>query len=79
MAAILAKTLSFPLISVYLSRALGWDVGVNGGGEGDFGRDIGGFGGPVGGFGERRWGVRRLDVGVGLARGLSGGWIWCIS
>ena len=45
MVEILAKSRSFPLISVYLSRALGWVVGVNGGGLGGFGGDIGGFGG----------------------------------
>ena len=51
MVEILAKSRSFPLISVHLSRALGWVVGANGGGEGGFGGDIGGFGGRVKGFG----------------------------
>ena len=49
-AAILAKCRSFPLISVHLSRALGWVVAVNGGGLDGFGGDIGGFGGPLRGF-----------------------------
>ena len=62
-AAILAKSRSFPLISVHLSRALGWDMGVNGGGLGLFGGDIGGFGGHLRGLGERC--LRCLDVGIG--------------
>ena len=47
---IFGKSRSFPLISVHLSRALGWVVGANGGGLGGFGGDIRGFGGPVRGF-----------------------------
>ena len=50
MVGILAKSRLFPLISVHLSRAGMWDVGVNGGGLGAFGGDIGGFGGHLGGF-----------------------------
>ena len=62
-AAILAKSRSFPLISVYLSRALGRDVAVNGGGLGGFGGEIGGFGWPVRGLEERRLGVRMWALG----------------
>ena len=43
--------LNIPLISAHLSRAMRWDVRVNGGGSGGFGGDIDGFGGLVRGFG----------------------------
>ena len=56
---------SYPLISVHLSRALGWLVGVNGGGEGGFGGDMGGFDGQVRGF-ER----------AAVWRGVLGRWHW---
>ena len=56
MAAILAKTLSFPLISVYLSRAGMCDMGANGGGLGGFGGDMHGFGGLVRGIWGSVWG-----------------------
>ena len=72
-AAILAKSRSFPLISVHLSRTLGWVVGANGGGEGGFGGDIGDFGGPVRAFGRASLGI--LDVGIGTAGGMAAGQI----
>ena len=56
MVEIFGKSRSFPLIFVYLSRALGWVLGVVGGGLGGFGGDIGGFGGPVRGLEERQLG-----------------------
>ena len=61
----IAKILSFPLTSVHLSRAVGWLVGRNGGGEGGFGGDMGGFGGQVRGFG-----------GAAFGRGVLGRWHW---
>ena len=64
MVAILAKTRSFPLISVHLSRALGWDLGVNGGGEGGFGGDIHGFGGHLRGFGGAAMGSSVFGCGL---------------
>ena len=73
MVAILGKSRSFPLISVYLSRAGSRWREQNGGGAGEFGGDIGGFGGQVGGFGGRRLGVRCLDVDIGMAREMGGG------
>ena len=60
MAGIFGKSRSFPLISGHLSRALGWDVGENGGGECGFGGDIHGFGGLVSGLAERRL---ELEIG----------------
>ena len=75
-AAILAKSRSFPLISVHLSRALGWDMGVNGGGLGLFGGDIGGFGGRLRGFEGALLAV--FGRGHWTAHGLGGGRIWCI-
>ncbi len=65
------KSRSFPLISVHLSRTLGWDLGVNGGGLSGFGGDIGGFGGPVRGFGAGPLGSSVF--GCGRCDG-SGGW-----
>ena len=56
MAGILGKSRSFPLIYVHLSRALGQEVEVNGGGLGGIGGDIDGFGGLVGGFGGAAFG-----------------------
>ncbi len=56
MMVIFCKSRSFPFISVYLSRALGWDVGANGGVEGDFGGDMYGFVGSVEGFGRAAFG-----------------------
>ena len=68
MEAILAKSLSFPLISVYLSRAGMCDMGANGGGAGGFGGDMHGFGGTVRGF-------EGVSFGRGvLARGHWDGW-----
>ena len=51
------------------------DMGVNGGGLGGFGGDIDGFGGCLRGlgvaaFGSPVLGVRCLDVGIGMARGM---------
>ena len=71
MVEILAKSRSFPLISVYLSRAGMCDMGVNGGGLGCFGGDIGGFGGLMGGFRGAMFTV--FERGHGMARGLGDG------
>ena len=86
MVEILAKSRSFPLTSVHLSRTFGWDLGVNGGELGLFGGDIGGFGGHLGGFGMARdclnqdfWAPyqSRGDVIRGLAGlGVSGDLDW---
>ena len=51
MVAIFWKSRSFPLVSVRLSRALGWNVGAMGAVWGGFGGDVDGFSGLVGGLG----------------------------
>ena len=56
MMAISGETRSYPLISVYMSRALGWDVGADWAG---FGGDDGGFGGYLRGFGGEASGMVR--------------------
>ena len=70
MVEILAKSRSFLLISVYLSRAGMCDMGVNGGGLGGFGGDIGGFGGPVRGIWGSVWSWVLDWYGVGRRVGL---------
>ena len=72
-AAILAKSRSFPLISVHLSRAGMRDVGANGGGLGGFGGDIGGFGGRLRGFGVAALGSSVFGCGRWDGSGDGGG------
>ena len=67
------KSRSFPLISAYLSRVVGRDVGVNGGDWVGFGGDNRGFGGPVGGFGGATFGVGHWTV-----RDWATGRIWAV-
>ena len=69
----IAKFLSFPLISVHLSRERSGLVGVNGGRLGDFGGENGGFGGLVRGFGRARLGMMCWELGIGMARRVAAG------
>ena len=72
MVEIFGKSCSFPLVSAHLSRAVGWVVGLDGGGEGGFGGDNHGFGGPVSGFGEAAFRVGEW-TGLGWGDGLDPG------